>query len=425
MPASGLKSASEPWRWIPSLYLAEGLPNALVVTVAVVLLKDMGLDNGRVAFYTSLLYLPWVIKPFWAPFLDIFSTKRNWIIAMQALLFAGIAAIGLVLPSPWWLAASMAAFWTVAFASATHDIAADGFYMLALGHKDQAFFVGIRSTFYRLANLLASGGVVWAAGYLISRGVAADGSWAILFGALALLFMAMTVWHWRILPRPAADKPAAGRGGKEILRDLRLNLATFFRKPDIAAALAFMLLYRLPEALLCKMVQPFLLDPPATGGLGLSIEQVGLANGTFGVIGMVLGGITGGITVARYGLRRCLWPMALALTVPSGFYCYLAAVQPSEMWIICTGLAIEQFGYGFGFTAYMMYLMVFCEGTPYTTSHYAFCTGVMALGLMLPGLVAGKLQMALGYGAFFILIMALCLATFAVCWLIRRKIREN
>lgn len=419
MPGSGLKSTRNPWWWIPSLYLAEGLPNAIVVTVAVVLLKNMGLDNGRVTLYTSLFYLPWVIKPFWSPFVDIFGSKRSWIWMMQLCLAAGMALIALTLDSAWWLAAALASFWGVAFCSATHDIAADGFYMLGLDAKNQAFFVGIRSTFYRLANLLASGGVVWMAGRMMNSGMEVTPVWQIIFAALAIFFVVAALWHRSILPYPQTDGRNAVRSVKEILVDFGQTFKTFFARPHIVSALAFMLLYRLPEALLGKMVQPFLLDSVADGGLGLTTEQVGLANGTFGVIGIVMGGIVGGITVARYGLRRCLWPMALALTLPSGFYWYLAAFPTTDIILISGGIALEQFGYGFGFTAYMMYLMLFCEGSEFTTSHYAFSTGIMALGLMLPGLGAGALQLAVGYPVFFAVVMLLCIPTFIVTALVR------
>lgn len=418
MPASGLKAKSKsPWLWVPSLYLAEGLPNAIVVTVAVVLLKNMGLDNGAVALYTSLLYLPWVIKPFWAPFVDIFGTKRRWIVAMQLAIAIGLGAVAAALQTPWWLSVCLGALWWTAFASATHDIVADGFYMLALDERQQAFFVGIRSTFYRAANMLASGGVVWAAGRLISSGFTAPSAWSWMFGILAAFFLLMALWHQIILPK--SQTSSTGSTSQTSVWEV---IVTFFRKPGIWLGLAFMLLYRLPEAVLGKMVQPFLLDPTAVGGLGLTVEQVGVANGTVGVAGIVVGGIVGGIVMSRFGLRRCLWPMALMLTIPSSFYCYLAWAQPSSMWLICTGMGFEQFGYGFGFTAYMMYLMHFCEGSPFTTSHYAFCTGIMALGLMLPGMGAGWLQLHLGYPHFFTLVMLLCIPTFLVTALVKKSL---
>lgn len=424
MPGNGLKPTTDAWRWIPSLYLVEGIPNALVVTVAVVMLKNLGLDNGLVALYTSLLYLPWVIKPFWSPFVDIFGSKRRWICVMQIALGASMGIVALSLGFDRWLAIALAGFWVAAFSSATHDIAADGFYLLALDRSQQAFFVGIRSTFYRLATLLASGGVVWLAGLLMTRGMAIAHAWQLIFAGLGAMFILAAVWHQFALPHPESDKGATAHSPSEIVRGFALTFKTFFARPNIVTALLFMLLYRLPEAFLCKMVQPFLLDSPADGGLGLSVQQVGLANGTCGVIGIVLGGIFGGIIMSRAGLRRCIWPMALALTLPSAFYCYLAAFQPANMLVICSGIAIEQFGYGFGFTAYMMYLMIYSKGGEFTTSHYAFSTGIMALGLMLPGLFAGQLQLSVGYPAFFAIVMLLCSATFIVTYLVRKTLNQ-
>lgn len=422
MPASGLKSAGKPRHWVPSLYLAEGLPNAIVVTVSVVLLKNMGVDNGRVALYTSLLYLPWAVKPFWAPFVDIFSSKRRWITSMQLCLCIGLAMVALTLPASWWLSAVMAAFWGVAFCSATHDIAADGFYMLGLDEKQQAFFVGIRSTFYRLANMLASGGLVWIAGRMIDHGVEITLAWQIIFSSTALFFLLCALWHKFKLPVPEADVANRTKTIGDIFADFGRTFRTFFLKKGVVVAIAFMMLYRLPEALLGKMVQPFLIDPVTEGGLGLTNTQVGLANGIYGVAGIVLGGIVGGIYIAKAGLKKSLWPMALMLTLPSALYCFLAHFQTSSMWLICPGIAFEQFGYGFGFTAYMVYMMKFCENSPYTTSHYAFCTGFMALGLMLPGLFAGIIQESIGYMSFFVAVMALCPVTFVVTELVRRRL---
>lgn len=423
MQDNGLKTTKRnPWLWIPSLYLAEGFPNAVVVTVAVVLLKNMGMDNGHVALYTSLLYLPWVIKPFWAPFVDICATKRRWILLMQLAIFIGLGIVAAFLDTPWWLSVTLGALWWTAFSSATHDIAADGFYMLALSEKQQAFFVGIRSTFYRAANMLASGGVVWLAGNLIKHEYGIQEAWQWMFALMAAMFLLMSLWHWRTLPHAVADVPQKDKTAGTILRDFAKTFSTFFAKSGIVTAMAFLLLYRLPEALLGKMVQPFLLDPLSEGGLGLSVGDVGLANGTFGVAGIVIGGIAGGFVIACYGLRKCLWPMVLMLTLPSGFYCYLAAELPSDFTLICSGIAFEQFGYGFGFTAYMMYMMKFCEGSEFTTSHYAFCTGLMALGLMLPGAMAGWLEQTLGYQTFFTVVMALCVPSFIVTAVVRKRL---
>lgn len=407
-----------PWFWIPTLYLIEGLPNAIVATLSVIMLKDMGVDNARVALFTSLLYLPWVIKPFWAPIVDILMTKRRWTLLMQALMAGGMAAVALALPTPAFFSLSIAAFWGIAFCSATHDIAADGFYLISLSDRQQAFFVGIRSTFYRLANLMASGGVVYLAGRLIRQGMEVSTAWSIMFVVLSAVFLVGAVYHSFILPRPAADRK---NRNSSIIKEFGETLTSFFRKPGFLTALAFMLLYRLPEALLGKIVQPFLKDPVELGGLGLSTEQIGIANGTFGVIGIVAGGIIGGICVSRFGLRRMLWPMALMLTLPSAVYWYFAVTQPQSLFFVSVGLMAEQFGYGFGFTAYMMYLIYFCDGSRFATSHYAFCTGFMALGLMLPGMIAGHLQLAMGYVEFFRLVMICCIPTLAVCALIKIK----
>ena len=384
----------------------------------------MGLDNGQVAFYTSLLYLPWVIKPFWAPFVDMFSTKRAWIIITQFLIFISLLSIGFLLPTSIWLIGTMVFLWALAFFSATHDIAADGFYLLALTQKQQSAFVGFRSLFYRLANLLASGGLVWLAGKLIAMGLQVETSWSYIFWGTGLFFLVVAIYHFFVLPKPVIDTPNKISTVKGVINDFVRTITSFFKKPTIVVSLAFMLLYRLPEAVLCKMVQPFLMDSVKMGGLGLSIENVGLANGTFGVIGIIAGGIIGGVVVAVYGLKKSIWPMALALTIPSGFYCYLAAVQPDNMILICIGIAIEQFGYGFGFTAYMMYLMKFCEGSEFATSHYAFSTGLMALGLMLPGLIAGQIEMAVGYSWFFAIVMILCIPTFIVTAMVYSKLEK-
>jgi PAT family beta-lactamase induction signal transducer AmpG len=407
---------------VPSLYLIEGLPNALVVTVSVILLKDMGVDTSTVTFATSLLYLPWVVKPLWAPFVDASAGKRRWIVAMQLAMAAGLAAVAAALQSAWFFAVSIAAFWCVALFSATHDIAADGFYMLALEAKAQAAFVGIRSTCYRIATLAASGGVVWLAGRLISNGLGVASAWSIMLAAVAALFALAAVYHNIVLPTSASDAQRSPASSGQLLSDFGRCIADFFRKPHIATALLFMLFYRFPEALLSKVVPVFLKDADA---LALSNEQVGVAYGMAGVIGLLVGGIIGGLCVARYGLRRCLWPMALMLTVPSAFYVYLAVALPESMTLISTGLAIEQFGYGFGFTAYMMYLIYFCKGSNFATAHYALCTGIMAAGLMLPGMAAGWLQQQLGYVNFFIWIMVSCLLTFAACLLIMPQLKDE
>ncbi len=424
------RTGASPWGWIPTLYVAEGLPYFAVNTLTVLMYVNMGLSKAEMAFYTGWLYLPWVIKPFWSPFIDIFSTKRRWVTVMELAMALAMAAVALTLPTGGWLPLTLGAFWLMAFFSATHDIAADGFYMLALDQKQQAAFVGVRSTFYRLASVLGQGGLVIMAGMLEERWGSVPKAWGVTFGALSAFFLAVTLYHTRALPRVTSDKPLPGGTASSIVREFGMTFVTFFRKPGVWCAIAFMLLYRLPEALCLKMVQPFLVDPRATGGLGLSTAQVGVVNGTVGVIALLCGGIVGGVAIARRGLAKCLWPMAAALTLPCAFYCLLAMTQPADLLSISAAVAIEQFGYGFGFTAFMMYLMYFSQGEA-QTSHYAFCTAFMAIGMMVPGMAAGWVYEATdrmglfgasGYVGFFWLVMLTCLATFLSCLLIRPRL---
>ena len=417
--------------WIPTLYVAEGLPYVAVNTLSVIMYKNLGMSNTDIAFYTGWLYLPWVIKPFWSPFVDIIRTKRWWTVTTQFIIGAAFAAIALTLPLDSYVVLSLAVFWLIGFASATHDIAADGYYMLALDSSDQSLYVGIRSAFYRLATIIGQGGVVMAAGWMETALGNVPRAWAVTFLILSVLFLLIAFYHSRILPRPAEDrpsgampgKPASGHSTARILREFVGTFGSFFRKKHVWIAVTFILLYRFPEAQLVKMINPFLLDPATEGGLGLSTAQVGLVYGTIGIIGLTLGGILGGVLVSRYGLKRCLWPMALALTLPCGVFCWMSMAQPDpasmlNLILINTCVFIEQFGYGVGFTSFMLYMMYFAEG-PSKTSHYAICTAFMALGMMIPGMFAGALQEWMGYVGFFWWIMGCCLVTLAVTALIK------
>lgn len=386
---SGCKARS-PWSWIPSLYIAEGLPYFAVNTLTVLMYNNLGLSKSEMAFYTGWLYLPWVIKPFWSPFVDIMRTKRWWIIAMQILICLTMAGVAFTLPTSFFLSATLAMFWIMAFSSATHDIAADGFYILALDEKRQASFVGVRSTFYRIASIIGQGGVVILAGMLEESMGNIALAWSITFGILSIFFLLLFFYHSFVLPAPESDQPSARRNIKGIFREFGDTFVTFFRKPYVVTAVLFILLYRLPEALCIKLVQPFLKDPLDAGGLALSTTQIGVINGTIGVIALLAGGILGGIVIANGGLKKWLFPMAASLTLPCLVYCYMAAVQPSSFILISILLGFEQFGYGFGFTSFMMYMMYFSRGEN-ATSHYSFCTAFMALGMMLPGMFAGWL----------------------------------
>ena len=404
-----------PWYWISSLYLAEGIPYIVVITVSAILYKRMEISNSELALYTSWLYLPWVIKPLWSPIVDLFKTKRWWITTMQLVIGTGLAGVALSLPGPDFFRYSLVFFWLLAFSSATHDIAADGFYMIGLHPKDQAYFVGIRNTFYRLALIVGQGGAVMLAGQLEKQMPVAY-AWAIAIGFLSVLFILFFIYHLFVLPRPTEDRSAAS--GKNIWQEFWDTFASFFRKDHIGIALAFMLLFRLAESQLLKLASPFMLDERAAGGLGLSTSVVGFIYGTVGVIALALGGITGGILIARNGLKRWIWWMTAAMNLPNIVYVYLAFVHPSNIWLISSAVAIEQFGYGFGFTALTYFMMLFSKG-PQQTAHYAICTGFMALGMMLPGMISGYIQELIGYQYFFLWIMLCTIPSFIAVKYIR------
>lgn len=404
--------------WVPTLYFAEGLPYMAVMTISTVMYKCLGIGNTELAFYTAWLYLPWVVKPFWSPFVDIIRTKRWWVLAMQWAIAIAMALIAFTLPAGGFFQATLAVFWLMAFASATHDIAADGFYMLALTEHEQSAFVGIRSLFYRASMIVGQGALVVLAANISSAWAQPKAGWLVVFGILALFFAGVVVYHSLILPHPAADAYRTAKSTRQVFNEFVATFVEFFRKPQVAVAILFMLLYRLPEAQLVKMITPFMLDSVADGGLGLTADQVGLVYGTVGVCGLMLGGIVGGLVAALKGLRFWLHPMAWSMSLTCLTFVYLAFVQPTQLWQIYACVFVEQFGYGFGFTAYMLYLIYFSAGR-FKTAHYSICTGFMALGMMLPGMAAGWIADSFGYSTFFVWTMVCCVATIGVCYLIK------
>lgn len=592
------KKEKSPWAWIPSLYFAEGLPYVAVMTISVIMYKRMGISNTDIALYTSWLYLPWVIKPLWSPFVDLLKTKRWWIIIMQILIGAGFAGIAFTIPLHFFFQASLVFFWLLAFSSATHDIAADGFYMLALDTNNQAKYVGIRSTFYRVATIMGQGILIILAGFLESssgneplsitidaspqytqstlylpqitnkdnsngdikfitnndiikigtHGIDKDSlqyfikkvnslnqdngfvlkeetininnkkddariwtthisqplgnwiknnfsehrdeiiasdlagniaivaiqlskkpeadkemvlnttmnsgdksislingerlvfdqnnwnktayiifqvdtkltenssaeykglsgnipfAWSITFFVLAGLFIMFSFYHRFNLPKPDTDKPNVHITASSIFREFSATFVSFFKKPQAAVGIFFMLTYRFSEAQLLKLINPFLLDSRDIGGLGLTTGEVGLVYGTIGIVGLTLGGIIGGFAAAKGGLKKWLWPMTMSMLLTIGTFVFLSFTQTESLIIVNICIFIEQFGYGFGFTAYMLFLMYYADGEQ-KTAHYAICTGFMALGMMIPGMFAGWLQELLGYNHFFIWVM--------------------
>lgn len=608
------KKKTSPWAWIPTLYFAEGLPYVAVMTISVIMYKRLGISNTDIALYTGWLYLPWVIKPFWSPFVDLIKTKRWWTLTMQWILAIALACIAFSIPTPFFFQLTLAVFWVVGFTSATHDIAADGFYMHALTEHEQSLYVGIRSTFYRVATVAGQGLLVIIAGLIetgtglepavlevkaspaytntlnlpafdetatdtqkeahfvyttstakagitptpndsadIKKQIAAltrevkesnitngfvstedekggknsnlqakressftkwvrntfgekrentsditdniiivgvrlskqpkadetkilnvtfkDGdqsikleqnalstrfaftaknwdkpayllfkidhkiktetsatftgasgnipfAWMMVFITLSVFFLIVSLYHNWVLPRPVTDRASKDVTASNIMKEFLATFKSFFTKKQAFVAILFMLLYRLPEAQLVKLINPFLLDPIDKGGLGLTTGQVGFVYGTIGIIGLTIGGIIGGIVAAKGGLKKWLWPMAWSMSLTCLTFIYLSYAQDHSLLTVNICIFIEQFGYGFGFTAYMLYLIYFSEGE-HKTAHYAICTGFMALGMMLPGMSAGWLQETIGYRHFFVWTIICCAATIAVCAFIK------
>jgi len=405
------------WAWVPTLYFAEGLPYVLVVTVSAIMFKQLGISNADVALYTSWLYLPWVIKPFWSPFVDLVRTKRWWLLLTQIILGAGLAGVGLTLNTTNFFRWSLAIMWLLAFSSATHDISIDGFYMLGLDEGEQSLFVGIRNTAYRIAMIAGQGGLLILVGQFEKMFGSTVRAWSLGFMVAGALMILLWLYHSYILPHPVADC-TTGISGSNILKEFGMTFVSYFKKPHILPALLFILLFRFPEAQLGKIAPLFLVDSEAAGGLALTTGQVGFAQGTLGVIGLLLGGILGGITLSHFGLKKCIWYMVAAISVPDLVYVYLSWFPTNNMALVSTCIFIEQMGYGFGFTAYTLFLMYFARGE-HQTSHYAISTGIMALGMMLPGMISGMLQEHMGYRTFFIWVIACCAVTCVVSAIIK------
>ena len=429
------KSVKSPWLWVPSLYFAEGVPYFLVNNISVMMFAKMGVPNGQMAFFTTLLYFPWFLKGLWSPIVDVIKTKRWWILTMQVLMTAMMILLTITLPKPspeaiaegavpinlFWV--TLVLFIVAAFASATHDIAADGYYMLAHSPSSQAAFIGIRSTAYRIASVFGQGVLVFIAGRIEKSTGDIPFSWQVTIGVSAIIFFIVTLYHTFVLPKAADDKPRIDpkEGAGATFRELGNSFKTFFTKKGVVLAIIFMLLYRLPEGFLIKMCQPFLVAGRDNGGLGLDTDAVGVVYGTIGVIALLAGGIAGGVYASKVGLKRALWIMTACMTLPCLTFCYLSIFLPTNLITISVAVSIEQFGYGFGFTAYMLYMMYFSEGE-FKTSHYAICTAFMALSMMLPGFVAGYIQEAIGYVNFFWMVMFCCIATVGVTIAARKSI---
>ncbi|MGQ9636298.1 MAG: MFS transporter [Thermodesulfobacteriota bacterium] len=417
-PLSQKSPSRNPWSWVPSLYVAEGIPYTMVLMVSVVLYKRLGLSNTEIAFYTSWLYLPWVIKPLWSPIVDLLRRKRFWILLTEFLISLSFASVAFTIPTSRFLQYTLAFFWLMAFSSATHDTAADGFYLLGLSQALQAAFVGVRTTFYRIATLMTKGGLILLAGILEEQGYSIYHAWYISLLMASAIFGALFIYHFFILPFPLGDGPARRNHYSSFLNEFLQTFSLFFRKKHIVSILSFFLFFRFAETQIVKILPPFLLDPTSKGGLGLTTSEVAMAYGTVGVISLMLGGLLGGYAIYWKGLKFWIWIMACAMHLPDLVYVYLSQSLPNNFSLINLCVALEQFGYGFGFTAYTMFMIMVSEG-PYRTVHYAISTGIMALGMMFPAMFSGWLQEHLGYQNYFLWVMGATIPGFIVTGLVK------
>jgi MFS transporter, PAT family, beta-lactamase induction signal transducer AmpG len=411
-----MKTDNKPWFWIPLLNFASGLPYAVIISVSVIMYKNLGISNEDIGVYTSLLYLPWVIKPLWSPFIELTGTKRKWFLSMQLLISIAFLLVGFTIPTNGFFMMTLAIFWVAAFASASNDIASDGFYLLVLPKEQQSFFLGIRSTFYRLSMLAGNGLIVLFAGYLEHKYSDNTKAWSYTMIIVGLLMTFITLYNFVFTPKTeinASDNKEAHHH-----QNFATIFVSFFKKKQIGLILAFILVFRLGESQLLKMLSPFLLDKNELGGMGLDTESVGIIYGTLGIFALTIGGILGGMAISKHGLTKWMLPMFLAMHLPILGFIGLAHFQPQELFHLhlnlyffeinsplnlytCITVILEQFGYGFGFTGFMMYLIHVAEGES-KTAHYALATGFMALGMMLPGMLSGFIQQYLGYQNFFI-----------------------
>ena len=420
---------SKAYAWVPSLYLGEALPFSAVMLISVIMFKELGLTDGQITVYTGWLGLPWVIKPIWSPIIDNLKTKRWWIVSMQFLMGVALALVAFTLPTDFWLQGTLAIFMLIAFASATHDISADGFYIIGLPDKEQELYVGVRNTFYRIGMVIGQGGLVLLAGYM--QDLAKEGnldfslftyhfslpsiiaSWMVVFFILGALMFLLGLYHAFILPKVETVVHERFDFGEQ-LREFGRTLQVFITKPHLISALCFILLFRLPEGLLTKIVPLFLTRGAAEGGLAMSDVDFGFIYGTLGVVGLLLGGIVGGWAVSKWGLKKCLWPLVLCITLPDIVYVYLSYFPTDNLWLIGSCVCIEQIGYGLGFAAYTLYLVTFSRGER-STAVFSICTAGQYLGgVMIPGMVSGLISENIGYQNFFWVVMAFCLVTFTV-----------
>jgi PAT family beta-lactamase induction signal transducer AmpG len=393
---------THPALWVPTLYFAEGLPFFSVSLLAGIVYKRLGVSNDVIALYTSWLLLPWSLKPLWSPLLEMFKTKKFFVIVMEFAGGLGLALVALFLPLPEFFRYTLAFFTVTAFCSSTHDIAADGLYIASLSSKEQAAYAGWQGGFYNVARFTSQGALVILAGYLEARSNVAH-AWTVIFFSLGFILVALSLYHARVLPKGGAERHS--RSLREMYSTFADVVVSFFRKRNILLLLVFILLYRAGEGQAVRIGPLFLVDTRATGGLGLTTDQFGTIYGTFGTVAFIAGSVLGGYFTSWLGLRRALLPLICVMNLPNLAYVYLSTALPTSQILVTLAMSCEMFGYGFGFVGVILLMMQEIAPGNYQTAHYAFATALMNLGLMLPGTVSGKIQMALGYRMFFLWVL--------------------
>lgn len=395
-----------PLAWVPSLYFAMGTPMITVSVVAAIMYKNMGVSNSAIAFHTGLMSLPWTLKPLWSPLLEMFRTKKFFVIATEITMMVTLGCVALALPLPSFMPLTLAAFWITGFASATQDIAADGVYITSTTPKEQAAYVGVQGIFWNAGAIIASGLLVSFTGYLhTTRGLSWAQSWMIVMAVLSAIMFLAAAWHKRTLPTGSRSSEAPA-DLKAAARSFGEAFTSFFAKKDIGIMIAVIFFYRFGEGLIEKIGPLFLIDQRGVGGLALDNVALGAINGTYGTLGFVVGALLGGLFAAKLTLRRSFVVLALALNVPHLTYFFLSQALPQDTFVIAAVVTLEKFGFGFGSVGHMLYMMQQVSPGPYQTAHYAFATGIMGLCRTFTGMISGVLQESLGYQMFFLLVLA-------------------
>ncbi len=411
-----IKQKKNPLLWVPTVYFAMGLPFVMLNQASVLMFSDMQVSNALIAFWTSLITLPWSLKPLWSPFMEMFKTKKFFVVGTQMVTGICFAIIALSLPLPSFFAWAIAFMGIIAFSGATHDIATDGIYITELDLKTQAKYAGWQGAFYNIGKLLAVGGLVWLAG-ILKNSIGPMHAWMIIMVVTGGIMVLLSVYHTRMLPSGGAAA-AKITNSKEAFRSLGEVFSTFFKKKYIWMYLVFMLLYRFAEGFAIKIVPLFLKAPLADGGLGLGTDQIGVILGTFGTIAFISGSILAGYYVSARGLRKTLFSLCCAFNIPFMVYLFLALYQPTSFWVIGSAVVFEYFGYGFGFVGLMIFIMQQVAPGAHKMAHYAFASSIANLGVMLPGLISGYMSDWMGYHNYFIFVALATIPAFLATWFV-------